>query len=127
MTKILHIDDDPDDREMLDEVIRQIAPAVEIVSAGDGRAGVNYLKSADNLPCLVILDINMPILDGKKTLEVIRQNPSLEKLPVIVFTSSTSKADAAFFLSCKVEVINKPYSSVGLEQVARRIVEYCSI
>src|SRR5688572_3785768 len=97
--KILYIDDDADDREMMDLALRAANPAVQVAFAENGLEGIDLLEKAkidNDLPCLVVLDINMPVMDGRKTLEVIRKDPALTNLPVVIFTSSRNAHDEAF-------------------------------
>jgi CheY-like chemotaxis protein len=125
---ILNIDDDTDDREMLDLALRDVNPSVEVFFANDGQAGLYFLEQAkaeNALPCLVVLDINMPIMDGRKTLELIRQDPALKDLPVIIFTSSQNVHDHMFFIDHANEFITKPMSPSALREIAHHLIEYC--
>jgi CheY-like chemotaxis protein len=125
---ILYIDDDADDREMLNSALRAVNPSVDVSFAVNGRAGLHFLQKAkdDNaLPCLVVLDINMPVLDGKKTLELIRQDPGLQQLPVVIFTSSENHHDQAYFQMQAADFISKPFSPSALSAIARRLLQYC--
>lgn len=128
MTKrILHIDDDVDDHEMLQDALLGLSPAVQVAFARDGRAGVDYLQRAKEenaLPHLVVLDINMPIMDGKKTLEIIRADSYFDNLPVVVFTSGNNKLDVGYFTSRNIEVISKPHTNSALNSIAKRLLDY---
>ena len=60
----------------------------------NGEVGLSYLKNLDNSrPCLVLLDINMPKMNGLEFLEIIKNDTSLRSLPVIMFTSSRGEQD----------------------------------
>ncbi|HVK97864.1 MAG TPA: response regulator, partial [Flavisolibacter sp.] len=91
-TKILYIDDDADDRQFLAEAIKMVNPTVEVVCAENGIKGLDYLntvkKTDAELPSLIVLDINMPYLDGKETFHTIRKDPELGTIPIVVFNSS---------------------------------------
>ena len=72
---ILWADDDADDLLMMREILMKNGQHFELVEVRNGREALDYLNKArikGKLPCLVILDINMPILDGKKTLSIIK-------------------------------------------------------
>jgi CheY-like chemotaxis protein len=91
---VLHIDDDPEDREMVNEAIKSIDPSFVILEAENGKSGLELLKKAKlsgNLPCLIILDINMPEMNGFDTYNEIRKDEDLKDLPAVIFTT------AAFF------------------------------
>ena len=66
---ILCVDDDPDDLQLLREAIERIDSSYTIVEAYDGEDGLrrlNNMKESNQLPCLIVLDINMPKMDGKQ-------------------------------------------------------------
>lgn len=124
---ILYVDDDADDREFLSHAIHRVSPATEVVLAENGVKALHYLQDhqQSQLPCLIILDLNMPYLDGRETYERMRQRPELQKVPTIVFTSSMNPNDKALFHSFGVEFISKPDDLARLDAIATRMVERC--
>src|SRR5689334_6108257 len=99
---VLCVDDDPDDQILVLETIQQIAPSLRVASAINGLEALQFLKDAkrsNELPCLIILDINMPLMDGKQTLMEIKKNPDFTDVPVVMFTTSTNKMDESFCLN----------------------------
>lgn len=87
---ILHIDDDPEDRELVHNAIRLLEPSFIVVEAEDAKSAIEYLKSAKNtglLPSLIILDINMPGMDGFATHNEIKKDEDLKQLPTIIFST----------------------------------------
>jgi CheY-like chemotaxis protein len=87
---VLHIDDDPDDRELVQQAIKSIDATFIIVEAENGKAGIDYLKRAKStgqLPCLIIMDVNMPGIDGFATYNEIKKDEDLRNLPTVVFTT----------------------------------------
>jgi CheY-like chemotaxis protein len=126
---ILCVDDDEDDRFFLSNAIHHINPALKVVEVENGVEALSYLheaKQKDDLPCLIVLDINMPYLDGKQTLEKIRTDMDLKTLPVVVFTSSENPNDRALFKSRGVEMVTKPMDNVHLRHVVKDFLFYCS-
>ncbi|HEY2648326.1 MAG TPA: response regulator, partial [Puia sp.] len=87
---VLCVDDDPDDRELIRNAIFKVDPSYTVAYATNGKEALQYLKRAgeSDLPCLVILDINMPVMDGKQTLEEIKRNDKWNELPIVVFSTS---------------------------------------
>ena len=126
---ILYVDDDPDDREMLSTVIYDIDPNINMVYAENGLEALNYLfklkNLKNNLPCLIILDINMPYLDGRETFTKIKNDPALEKVSIVVFTSSENPNDVAFFKGLGAEFYTKPDNSLTLSRIANEMIGYC--
>jgi CheY-like chemotaxis protein len=84
--RVLMIEDDPDWRETIAEFLR--AERFEVDTAENGLAGLLYLRSARPLPQVVLLDLEMPIMDGRGFLAEARRDPTLRALPVVVFSSS---------------------------------------
>ena len=77
------------------------------------------------MPCLIVLDLNMPYLDGKKTFEKIKTNPALENIPVVIFTSSQNPNDKNFFNNAGIELITKPYDFSFMHSIAQRLLNHC--
>ena len=89
-------DDDPDDRFIAADAIRRIAPEVEIRFAEDGEKLLHaLLDESDALPDVVLLDINMPRMDGWEALEQIRDSRRTKALPVVILTTSSMEEDRA--------------------------------
>lgn len=125
---ILYVDDDEDDRDILSHAIREVSPDVGLVLAEDGIRALDYLNRQKErnaqLPGLIVLDINMPYLDGRQTLEKIRSNPGLKNIPIIMFTSSESPQDKALFNSQGVELITKPDNIHYLNRIVSYMVSH---
>lgn len=126
---ILWADDDADDLLLMKDILSQTDHQFEIVEVTNGREALSYLhksKEAGHLPCLIILDINMPVMDGKETLAEIKRNDSFKNLPVVVFTTSNSELDKLFCKRMKVELVTKPPSYNMLEKTVLDIVGLCN-
>src|SRR5215213_1931441 len=94
--KILWADDDYDDLQMMREILAKRKRDFEIVEVHNGKEALDYLqqiKEKSELPCLIILDINMPVLDGKETLSILKNTEEYKEVPVVVFTTSESELD----------------------------------
>ena len=89
---ILYVDDDPDDRQIFQEAVKSIDGRAVCVTAQDGLDALSYLSMHD-LPDIIFLDLNMPLMDGKTCLSEIRGNKATGHLPVIVFTTSSNNKD----------------------------------
>src|SRR5664279_1818360 len=107
---VLCVDDDPDDRELIRDAIFQVDPSYSVAQATNGKEALQYLVRAldSELPCLVIMDLNMPVMDGKQTVVEIRKNRKLSQVPVVVFTTSSHSADLNFCRQHGVELVTKP-------------------
>lgn len=95
--KILVVDDSEDVHYILERYLKK--ENIEIFSAYNGREALEFLLSLDNAslegfpPKTVLLDVNMPILNGFEFLEKIAQEPMVENMSIIMLTSSTLEAD----------------------------------
>lgn len=125
---VLCVDDDADDRELVCFTIGEIDSTLKVEHAADGVAALSYLEKAkaeDALPCLVILDINMPKMDGKQTLAEIKKDGELSELPVVVFSTSSNPADKMYCERYGVELVTKPSNMRNMQYEVKRLLQPC--
>ncbi len=91
--KILLIDDDADDQLIFLDALNEVAGGIECVTANDGVSALNILKSNNDLPSMIFLDLNMPMMNGLDCLKFIKGNATLQHIPVVIFTTSENPAD----------------------------------
>ena len=87
---------------------------------------LQQLKISGNPPCLIILDINMPVLNGKETLSIIKKDEVLKSIPVVVFTTSGSLSDQHFCHLHGAEMITKPPNFRNFKSVVHKLLRFCS-
>src|SRR5688500_17083088 len=78
------------------ELLSSSGLSAEMVSACDGREVLQYLENANPLPSLIILDLNMPRLDGRQTLGLIKKHPYFASIPVVILSTSDNNAEKEF-------------------------------
>jgi CheY-like chemotaxis protein len=125
---ILYVDDDPDDREFLYNAIKNINPDIEVILAENGLEAMEYLKSIQankDLPGLIVLDLNMPLLDGRETLKRIKDDPALSSLKVVVFTTGENPNEKKAFNEMGIQFISKPFNIQFLHSIANQMIEIC--
>jgi CheY-like chemotaxis protein len=88
---VLVVDDDPDIRETLSELLD--ANGYEVLEAENGQIALDVLKSTPRFPCVVLLDLSMPVLDGREFLRRRASDPILRSIPVVVVSGSNQPAD----------------------------------
>ena len=71
-------------------------------------AYLNEAKAGGSLPCLIIMDINMPKMDGKKAIQLIKADKDLSAIPLVIFTTSSSLVDKRYFELYNVQYVTKP-------------------
>jgi CheY-like chemotaxis protein len=78
------VEDDPDIREAVSEILRE--EGFEVVAASNGREGLERLAQMAR-PCLILLDMNMPVMDGPEFLARVREDPELRACTVLIVTA----------------------------------------
>ena len=99
--EILLVEDNPDDVELTRIAFHEAKVANRLVVVRDGAEALDYLfargvhagRDPDDLPSIVLLDLNLPRVDGREVLQAIRENPRTRSLPVVVLTTSTEPFD----------------------------------
>ena len=125
---VLLIDDDKDDLELLQEALKMADVSHQIIEACDGEEGLqklDELMANESLPCLIVLDVNMPKLDGRETFLAIKSNKKLCAIPIVIFSTSTSLLDRTFFERHNTAYFIKPVNFTGLALTASRMISAC--
>ncbi len=122
---ILLVDDDDNDVEVTRRALTQQKAFLEIDVARNGRECIEYLAGAANLPDLIILDINMPVMDGKETLNQLKADPRTRAIPVVMLTSSDADTDIlAAYTNQAACYIVKPVEFEKFQEVVRKLDEF---
>lgn len=113
MPSILVVDDDPDIRQLVAELLR--LSAYDALTAASGVEAIERLAGGGERPSLVLLDVQMPELDGWETLRRIRADARLDDVPVVLCTVKSSSTDTAlgWTLGCDGYVV-KPFAIADL-------------
>jgi CheY-like chemotaxis protein len=92
---VLYADDDADDRASIEETCKAMNAQLSIFFLENGTEVLAYLETlpADDLPSLIILDLNMPKLDGRQTLQRLKAHPVFRQIPVVIVSASSSRLD----------------------------------
>ena len=126
---LLYADDDEDDKAILVEMMRRIDSTINVVTTENGLDAVKFLetlRSGQTLPACVVLDMNMPIMNGIQTLEAIKKNPVYQSIPVFLFSTSSNPSDVATTNELGAEAfITKPYGQKELLEVCEEFAAYC--
>jgi CheY-like chemotaxis protein len=90
---LLLVDDDADDQLLFGEALREINSPVSYEAATDAIDALKKLGTSSTIPQLIFLDLNMPIMHGFECLKRIKENATLQKIPVVIYTTSSSPLD----------------------------------
>jgi two-component system response regulator len=125
---VLYADDDQDDKAWIDEACKAARSQLLWKFVNNGKEVLNYLSEAqqNELPSLIVLDLNMPELDGKQTLRILKTDPSYLEIPVAVVTTSSSKLDHDVCKKLGASVfLTKPDSYSEWQDVIRQLEPLC--
>lgn len=127
---IIFADDDPDDLELITGFFKQYDRNVNVLEFKDGKEVVKFLEdfgSSTSRPLLIVLDINMPRLNGKETLAAIRRHPKFRTTPVVIYTTSDNRADEQFCKNLGATWVVKSANVDGVRQTAKILAEFCNL
>ena len=121
VTKVMIVDDDEDIRMVCELAVRRIG-GWEVVLAASGDEALALARSEH--PDVVLLDVMMPGIDGPTTLEMLRNQPETEGIPVIFLTAKAQKQEVDRYMALGATgVIGKPFHVLKLADEVRRILE----
>ncbi len=130
---ILLADDDEDDRMMTRDALRDARLHNPLKTVNDGVQLMAYLRHEGDFadpgqsprPGLILLDLNMPRMDGREALAAIKQDPELRSIPVVVLTTSKAEEDVIRTYDLGVNsFITKPVTFLGLVEVMKVFSRY---
>jgi CheY-like chemotaxis protein len=130
---ILLAEDDADDRLMVKEAFQESHVANDLHFVGDGVELLEYLHHQDKfsdrfrfpVPDLILLDLNMPLKDGREALQEIKADPALRRIPVVVMTTSKSEEDILRSYDIgAASYITKPVTFEALVKIIKGLGEY---
>lgn len=130
---ILMADDDEDDRLLTQDALAESRVLNELHFVEDGVELLEYLerkgkfedKSSSPRPGLILLDLNMPRMDGREALEAIKANPNLKGIPVVILTTSKQEEDMVKGYNLgAASYITKPVTFDGLVDLMKALGKY---
>jgi two-component system response regulator len=124
---ILIVDDSEDDVEASRRAFRKAGLETPLQHAASGEEALNLLKSpaGGGRPCLILLDLNMPGIGGRKTLEILKQDQELRQIPIVVLTSSSYDEDIRTCYALGANTfISKPVNFDAFAKAAQLLKAY---
>lgn len=127
VSTILYVDDDSDDCLILQSSLKDAGSASQLIFANDGEEAVKYLNSVapTSLPNLIVMDLNMPRWDGRRTLSYLKSQPHLAGIPVVILSTSENKVekDACAQLGA-ASYFKKPFHYDGYKSIINDFSRY---
>ncbi|SCY05984.1 Response regulator receiver domain-containing protein [Nitrosospira sp. Nl5] len=126
---ILLVEDDQVDTMTVTRALKEIHVTNPLVHLENGEEAVNYLQDpASEKPCIILLDLNMPIMNGIEFLQVVKNDDQLKRIPVVVLTTSEEQQDKVNSFNLGVAgYMAKPVDYRQFVEVMRSIDAYWTI
>lgn len=125
---ILLVEDNPDDHEATVRALRKANMSNPVIWCQSGEDAIDQLRGTERDPLrpgMVLLDLNMAGMDGRETLQIIKDDPELKHIPVIILTTSGDERDVdATYQAGANSYIQKPVSFDGLIDAMKRLKGY---
>jgi CheY-like chemotaxis protein len=120
MKRILVAEDNEAIRELVTEIL--VSRGFEVIQARDGHEALQQFETAK--PDLVLLDIQMPGMDGYSVFQAIRKNPIAASIPMVALTGSAMNGDKEKALALGFDAyLSKPYRLVSIVQLVNQLLE----
>lgn len=129
MKYILIGEDDIDDQEILQEVFADIDSNCELKFITNGRKLISFLEALppQELPSLIVLDYNMPELNGEEILRKLQNSKEFKNIPKILWSTSSVSANKTKCVELGAsDFLVKPSTIEKLEEIARYMLSFCS-
>lgn len=122
---ILLLEDSRHEVVLFRHTLKEFTVENELIIAENGEEGIEYLKKGNDLPAFILLDINMPKMNGFEFLEIIKADPIFKCIPVIVLTSSNRREDRSKAFSMGVSgYMTKPLDLNQYRIIVKTILDY---
>lgn len=125
----IYAEDDIDDAQIMYETINKISPDLDVVIMKNGIEVFDFLSSLrpeEILPCFILLDINMPGMDGFTTLQQLKSIVQFKNIPVIMYSTSSHQADVKRSMQLGASnFYTKPFSVESIERMVEQFADLC--
>lgn len=127
---VLLVEDDPGDVLMTREALADSKLLNELAVASDGEGAIEYLRSAAETgtpkkPDLILLDLNLPRVDGRDVLKFVKSHERLRRIPVVILTTSSSEEDIARSYDLHANAyVTKPVDFEQFMEVVRKVDDF---
>ena len=128
--EVLLVEDSPGDVRLTQEAFRDANTAIHLHVAIDGVEAMAFLKREGThihvpRPDLILLDLNLPKMDGREVLAHIKEDPSLKTIPTVILTTSEAEADIVRSYELQANCyLNKPVQLEEFENLVKSINDF---
>jgi CheY-like chemotaxis protein len=124
-SEILYVEDNPADVYLLREALFKLDDKMGFVNVEDGESAIELLMVSLVPPCVIVLDLGLPKVDGTEVLKAVKSSPCLKKVPTVVFADNTGRR----YVQNKGHIpdlfLTKPTDLAGYKAVACQILALC--
>ncbi len=125
MLEILYVEDNPADVFLISSAISKIDAELVLTCVSDGEAAIEFLRKCQDKPCLILLDLGLPRIDGAEVFRAVKANLNLRDVPVIVFAERDGRRRVEKTGHLPELFLSKPMDLDGYADIARQITELC--
>lgn len=122
---LLYAEDDLDDFEAMKDALAQVTDKYALAHAKNGTEVISFLQNG-SLPCVIVLDLNMPVMDGKETLLWLKNEEAYKDIPTMVFTTSSREEDIKLCQNYGCTFFRKPTLYRDLLHIVQILLQMCS-
>ncbi len=128
--QVLLVEDSPGDARLTREAFLAANPVIQVHVATDGMDAMSFLRHqgtyADSpRPDLILLDLNLPRMNGREVLASIKEDPSLKRIPTVILTTSEAEADISkCYQLCANSYLSKPVQLEAFEKLVTSINDF---
>jgi CheY-like chemotaxis protein len=126
---VIYVDDDKDDIELMEEAFKNY-PQVELLTFSESHALLNYInetKLSQLIPSLILMDVNMPLLNGNELLGLLRRYEHLKNVLMVLYTTSNFQNDKEAAKSLNAQLITKPITIAQLHETIEELLKACNL
>jgi CheY-like chemotaxis protein len=122
--KVLVVEDDDIDAMAVERSFRRAYPEATLIRAHNGKEALDILQQ-DSMIDLILMDIRMPVLDGREALREIKTDPHLKKIPVVMTSTSSDKNDITYCYENHANgYVVKPNGIKATDQIIENIIQF---
>jgi CheY-like chemotaxis protein len=125
MLEILYVEDNPADVFLISTAIKKIGSDLILTSVGDGEAALEFLKRTNEHPCVILLDLGLPRVDGTEVFKALKSDPRLCNVPTVVFAERDGRRRIENTGHVPNLFLSKPMDLDGYVTIAKQIVQLC--
>ncbi len=119
LQRILLVEDDQDDQDFFITIMNDNDEVPLYTIANNGKEAIEYLKASDQLPTLIFLDINMPLMNGLEFLQTMRKNPETMRIPIVMLSTSSIEKEHAKELGANAYLTKSSNYQSGCDQIKK--------